>query len=62
MKSSIKFLALSAAAMLFSSCIPTPEKKFEYDYGDDEDDVSRLPHSRPESFEGNPFGNLPQSR
>jgi len=66
MKSCLKFLAVFAstlgASVLFSSCVTTPEKKHEYDFGDDSDGVSQLPHTRPESFEGNPFGNMPQSR
>ena len=66
MKSSLKFLAiiLSAAGTLvvFPSCVTTPEKPHVYDYGKDDGGVSQLPHTRPESYEGNPFGNFPQSR
>lgn len=66
MKTSIKslstLLASLAAAATFSSCVTTPEKEHVYQFDDPADDVSQLPFSRPESFEGNPFGSLPQSR
>ena len=65
MQSFTKFLAIilssAAAVVLFSSCVTTPEKTHVYDYGDN-DDVSNQPWVRPESFEGNPMGNMPQSR
>jgi hypothetical protein len=66
MKSCIKFLGIlfstAAVVCLLPSCVTTPEKKHVYDFGEDGDEVTQLPHSRPESFEGNPFGNMPQSR
>jgi hypothetical protein len=68
MKTSIKslsiLLASLAAAATFSSCVTTPEKKHVYQFDDPADgEVSQLPFSRPQSFEGNPFGsNTPQSR
>jgi len=55
-------LAGAALVMLLPSCITVPEKDFVYDFGETEPDVSVLPNSRPESYEGNPFGNMPQSR
>ncbi len=65
MKSVTKFLAIALAAagslLFLPSCVTTPEKEHVYDYGK-ENDVSTLPHTRPEKFEGNPFGNMPQSR
>jgi hypothetical protein len=65
MKSLTKFLAASlsiaAFVLLLPSCVTTPEKKHVYDFGDEEQ-VTQLPHTRPESYEGNPFGNMPQSR
>ena len=65
MKRCSKFLGTlllsAAAACVLSSCFTTPEPKHVYDYGDEEE-VTKLPHTRPESFEGNPFGNMPQSR
>ena len=52
-----------AAATFLPSCVTSaPEKKYEYDFGDESERVSELPYTRPESFEGNPFGNMPQSR
>ena len=65
MKSVTKFLAIALAAagslLFLPSCVTTPEKAHVYDYGKD-DEVSKLPHTRPESFEGNPFGSMPQTR
>ena len=65
MKSFTKYLAIilsaAAAAVLCSSCVTTPEKNHVYDYGHEED-VSNQPWVRPESFEGNAMGNMPQSR
>jgi hypothetical protein len=58
----ILFSAIAAAAFLPSCVTSAPEKKYEYDFGDESERVSELPYTRPESFEGNPFGNMPQSR
>lgn len=66
MKACFKFLAIlfssAAAACLLPSCVTTAEKPHEYNFGEEEEEVTQLPHTRPESFEGNPFGNMPQSR
>jgi hypothetical protein len=66
MKSCTKILGilLSSVAIisLLPSCVTTPEKKHKYDYGDEGEGVSQLPHTRPQAYEGNPFGNMPQSR
>ena len=65
MKSVSKSLAIILAAVgtivFLPSCLTTPEPEHVYDYGK-ENEVSKLPHTRPASFEGNPFGNMPQSR
>lgn len=65
MKSVTKFLAIALAAagslVFLPSCVTTPEPEHVYDYGK-ENEVSNLPHTRPAPFEGNPFGNMPQSR
>ena len=58
----LRLLAAAAFTCLLPSCITVPEKEHVYDYGDAETDVSLLPNTRPESYEGNPFGNFPQSR
>ena len=61
-KSLRAIFAAAGLALLLPSCISVPEKEHVYDYGDTEPDVSVLPQNRPESYEGNPFGNMPQTR
>jgi hypothetical protein len=52
--------AVLAVAFL-PSCLTMPEKKHVYDYGND-GNVDPKPFTRPESYEGNPFGgSMPQS-
>ena len=67
MKAYIKSLGIlfssAALACLLPACITTAEKPHEYEFGDEDEEVTQLPHSRPESFEsGGGLGNMPQSR